>query len=177
MAELLGRPTTAEAAADPLRPIFASLLTGRSLSEGVLPSTLGLAPLDILRLWKEYFPGDPLRLADGKSDDIPELADLINLLLEYRAGQRDSEAWMAVIVAYGCAGRDHLWQDLGLADRGELTVLMEGAFPALAALNTGDMKWKKFIYRHYCDREGIYVCPAPSCGVCVDYGKCFASEE
>jgi nitrogen fixation protein NifQ len=41
----------------------------------------------------------------------------------------------------------------------------------------GDMKWKKFIYRHYCTREGIYVCPAPSCGECSDYSKCFAKEE
>jgi nitrogen fixation protein NifQ len=54
---------------------------------------------------------------------------------------------------------------------------METGFPALAALNTGDMKWKKFIYRQYCARDGIYVCPAPSCGVCIDYAKCFAPEE
>jgi nitrogen fixation protein NifQ len=66
---------------------------------------------------------------------------------------------------------------LGLANRGELSLLMNTAFPTLAALNVGDMKWKKFIYRHCCTREGIYVCPAPSCGGCSDYSKCFAKEE
>jgi nitrogen fixation protein NifQ len=54
---------------------------------------------------------------------------------------------------------------------------MNTAFPRLAALNVGDMKWKKFIYRFYCSREGIYVCPAPSCGECSDYSQCFAKEE
>jgi nitrogen fixation protein NifQ len=88
-----------------------------------------------------------------------------------------SETWMAQIVARGCAGRDHLWQDLGLANRGELTMLMNTAFSTLAALNTGDMKWKKFIYRHYCAKEGIYVCPAPSCSACSDYDKCHAPEH
>ena len=43
--------------------------------------------------------------------------------------------------------------------------------------NTGDMKWKKFLYRQFCSREGIYVCPAPSCGVCKDYAKCFGPEN
>lgn len=177
VAELLGRPASPEATADPLRPIFASLLAGRSLNEGVLPATLGLAPHVFQRLWEEYFPGPHLRLGNGSAEDIPELTDIINLLLEYRPGQRESESWMAQIVAWGCAGRDHLWQDLGLADRGELSTLMTTAFPALAQLNTGDMKWKKFIYRHYCARDGIYVCPAPSCGVCADYAKCFAPED
>lgn len=177
VAELLGRPAAAEAAADPLRPILASLLAGRSLHEGVLPATLGLAPHVFRQLWERYFPGDHLRLQNGAAEDIPELTDLINLLLDYRAGRGEAEAWMAQIVAWGCAGRDHLWQDLGLANRKELSILMESAFPALAALNTGDMKWKKFIYRHYCARDGIYVCPAPSCGECADYAKCFAPEE
>ena len=109
--------------------------------------------------------------------DIPELDDIEHLLLDYRAGGRDSEVWLARIAACGCAGRDHLWQDLGLANRKELSLLMESAFPTLAELNVGDMKWKKFIYRQYCARDGIYVCPAPSCGVCIDYAKCFAPEE
>ena len=82
-----------------------------------------------------------------------------------------------VLAAEGGFASHQLWQDLGLADRGELSVLMGEAFPGLAALNTGDMKWKKFIYRHYCSRDGIYVCPAPSCGECADYARCFAPED
>lgn len=177
VAELLGRQGSRHAAVDPLRPILASLLAGRALNEGVLPATLGLQPHVFRRMWNEYFPGPQLRLENGRAEDIPELADLIELLLEYRLGRRESENWLAQIVARGCAGRDHLWQDLGLANRGELSVLMQTAFFRLAELNNADMKWKKFIYRHYCSREGIYVCPAPSCGVCTDYANCFAPEE
>lgn len=176
-AELLGRPARAAALADPLRPVLASMLTGRSLNQGVLTATLGLPADRFALLLESYFPGDAVMLNNGPGEDIVELDDLLQLLLEYRAGLRASEAWLAHIVAYSCCGRNHLWQDLGLANRDELSLLMNTAFPTLAALNVGDMKWKKFIYRHYCTREGIYVCPAPSCGECADYSKCFAKED
>jgi nitrogen fixation protein NifQ len=177
MTELLGRSVTAVVHADPLRPTLASLLAGRSLNEGVLPATLGLTSEVFQQVLTTYFPGPTLRLQDGGCQDIPELDDLIQLLQDYRAGRTESELWIARIVAYGCAGRDHLWHDLGLANRGELSALMATAFPALAVLNVGDMKWKKFLYRHYCARDGIYVCPAPSCSECIDFSRCFAPED
>jgi nitrogen fixation protein NifQ len=176
LTELLGRPAQTHAAADPLRPVLASLLAGRSLNQGVLTATLGLSESAFQTLWTEYFPGAHLNLVNGPGENIVELEDLLLLLLEYRAGARESEVWLAHIVAYSCCGRNHLWQDLGLANRGELSLLMNTAFPGFAALNTGDMKWKKFIYHFYCKREGIYVCPAPSCGECADHAKCFAPE-
>ncbi len=175
--ELMGRPASAEALSDPLRPVLASMLTGRALGQGVLTSTLDLPEATFLALWDGYFPGDTVQLHNGPGEDIVEFEDLLNLLLEYRAGVRESEVWMAHIVAYACCGRNHLWQDLGLENRAELSLLMNTAFPTLGTLNSGDMKWKKFIYRHYCSREGIYVCPAPSCGECADYNKCFSKEE
>lgn len=175
-ADLLARPALASALADPLRPVLASLLAGRSLNLGVLSATLGLPEAAFQTLWHNYFAGAQLNLTDGPGEVIAELEDLLHLLLEYRAGVRESEVWLAHIVAYSCCGRNHLWQDLGLADRGELSHLLRTAFPALADLNVGDMKWKKFLYRHYCSREGIYVCPAPSCSECADHDKCFAPE-
>jgi nitrogen fixation protein NifQ len=177
MAELLGRPATSQARNDPLRPILASLLVGRVLNQGRMPATLGLARPEFQQLWDRYFPGPALELQGTQDEASAELTDLIDLLLECRAGQQPSEVWLANIVAWGCAGRDHLWQDLGLANRGELSTLMQMAFPSLATLNVTDMKWKKFIYRHYCSKEGIYVCPAPSCGQCSDFNKCHAPEE
>lgn len=177
MQQLLARPGDAAALADPARPVFASMITGRSLGEGILPAGLGLDAAMFEALWQRYFPGPHLPLVAGRHDDIPELDDIEHLLLDCRSGRRESELWLARIVAWGCAGRDHLWQDLGLANRKELSLLMTTGFHPLAALNTGDMKWKKFIYRQYCERDGIYVCPAPSCGECIDYAKCFAPEE
>jgi len=177
VAELLQRPSQDPAASDPLRPVLASLLAGRACQEGVLPARLGLSEADFAQMQQEYFPGQALSVPSGGVLESMELNDIIALLLSYRAGQQPSEVWLARIVAWGCAGRHHLWHDLGLANRGELSLLLTTAFPLLAALNTTDMKWKKFIYRHYCSQEGIYLCPAPSCGECADYAKCHSPEE
>lgn len=82
---------------------------------------------------------------------------------------------MADIVSAGCQGSDHLWQDLGLWNRAELTALMRDSFAPLAARNDKDMKWKKFLYRQLCAAEGLYICRSPSCETCVDYRECFGS--
>jgi nitrogen fixation protein NifQ len=177
LAELIGAPVSSEQMRDPLRPVFASLLTGRFLNQGVLTATLGLPLQSFQTLCQRYFPLARIQMEDGPRADLAEFEDLVQLLLQYRAGKSESEVWLAQIVAHGCGGSDHLWQDLGLGNRSELSLLMNTAFPALAALNTGDMKWKKFIYRHYCAREAIYVCPAPSCGACSDFRNCFSPEE
>jgi nitrogen fixation protein NifQ len=177
MAGLLGRPAAAHAQADPLRVVLASVLTGRCLGQGVLPATLGLPTLAWQTLWADYFAGPALPLRDGPGQDLAERDDLLTLLLGYRAGLGDAEVWLAHSVAHACCGRQHLWQDLGLANRSELSTLMALAFPGLAALNSKNMKWKKFIYRHYRSLEGIYVCPAPSCAQCADNVHCFSPED
>jgi nitrogen fixation protein NifQ len=81
--------------------------------------------------------------------------------------------------AIGLASLDdnHLWQDLQLPSRAQLSALMSQWFPRLAEKNSADMKWKKFLYKQLCDRAEIQACRAPSCGVCSDYGNCFGSEE
>jgi nitrogen fixation protein NifQ len=50
-------------------------------------------------------------------------------------------------------------------------------FPKLFDLNTGDMKWKKFLYKRLCEEEGIYVCRSPSCTECKDHDDCFGPES
>jgi nitrogen fixation protein NifQ len=177
-AELLAMPAaTARAAVDPNRSLLASIVAGQIADTGCLPADLGLGKATHAYLLSEYFPkfdiGGPQRTVEA----IPEWEDLQKLLLDHRACEYPSELLIANIVATACAGRDHLWQDLGLANREELSKLMWVNFPALARANTGDMKWKKFLYRQFCSREGIYTCPAPSCGVCKDYAKCFGPEN
>jgi nitrogen fixation protein NifQ len=74
-------------------------------------------------------------------------------------------------------GNDHLWQDLGLWSRDYLGLLMTQSFPALAAKNEHDMKWKKFLYKQLCEQAGINTCRSPSCEYCTDYLNCFGPEE
>lgn len=83
---------------------------------------------------------------------------------------------LAAIVARRAMEPNHLWQDLGLPSRADLRLLMEKAFPALAARNDANMRWKKFFYRELCEREGFVLCTAPSCGVCTDFSECFGDE-
>jgi len=107
---------------------------------------------------------------------LEELADVRNLLLEFRASDGKRVEWMADVVARAGLFPNHLWQDLGLPDRSWLSALLTRNFPVFAAANTDDMKWKKFIYKALCDRSGLNLCKAPTCSVCCDKPKCFGPE-
>lgn len=177
LADLLATPATAKVAADPNRSLLASLIAGQIADTGCLPAHLGLGRAVHEYLLDTYFPGFDIAGPEREIESIPEWSDLQKLLLDHRACQNASELWLANIVATACAGRDHLWQDLGLQDRNELSQLMWLNFTALASANSSDMKWKKFLYRQFCASEGIYLCPAPSCGECQEHAKCFGPEN
>jgi len=157
--------------------IYASWLHG----ESALPDWLGLEPKAFRTLFGWLFPGSLLPPpVQGKSIDPnrqPEIAELVQLMLQHRANSYPEEPWIAQIIAVACMGSDHLWQDLGLFSRKELSALISRNFPALAAKNTRDMKWKRFFYKQLCETEGIYTCRSPSCEVCTDYAVCFGPEE
>jgi len=168
------------AAGLPNDDLFARMIASQAVGLGALPPGLGLFGPDYVALLARHFPGAGLPApTDRPAFDpggMPERDDLLALLLDHVAGRDDSERSMAAIVVVACMGGDHLWQDLGLWNRADLSRLMNENFPALSAKNDRDMKWKKFLYRQVCEREGIHVCPAPACQVCVDYAKCFGPE-
>ncbi len=165
----------------PNEDLFAKMLASQHAGMGALPAGLGLDDGAFAALVVRHFPYlDMQALPRPCGSDAARLAerqDLIDLMLEHRAGRDPSEDWMARIVAAACMGGDHLWQDLGLWSRKDLSRLMTENFPHLAAKNVHDMKWKRFLYKQLCQREGVYVCRAPSCEVCVDYVHCFGPEE
>lgn len=161
---------------------YACILSSWQMGLGDMPDDLGLGAVDYKALLGLHFPQlekTELILADRKNtlqrDD--ERHEVYKLLISYRAGHSVSEAWMAKIVAQACQGQDHLWQDMGLWSRGQLSELLQTNFPLFAKKNTQNMKWKKFIYKQLCLTEGIYVCRAPSCEVCDDYDDCFGDES
>jgi nitrogen fixation protein NifQ len=108
---------------------------------------------------------------------LDEFDDLLGLLLDHRTYNDDKSRWLAHAIATASMADNHLWQDLGLPSRAELSWLMQSHFTSLALRNSGDMKWKKFFYRQLCERAGLTVCRSPSCGVCSDYQQCFGPEE
>lgn len=160
---------------------LACMLASRVAGEDGLTTDWGLAYTEFVTLMCFHFPG-----YDYKSFQPPgvtgdeirhdEQAELIDLMTNHCAGESPSARWMASIVAAGCLGSDHLWQDLGLWCRDDLSSLMQRNFPSLAEKNIHNMKWKKFLYKQLCMGEGVYVCRSPSCEVCVDYDECFGPE-
>ena len=162
---------------------LAQMLATHYSGGGSLPTGLGLIPADFAALLHRRFPG---ALLPATPHPIPlhwdlrlleEREELVKLLQLHRAEQDESEVWISTIVAAGCMSSDHLWQDLGLWSRRELSALMVRNFPALAAKNDRDMKWKKFLYKQLCQQEGVYLCRAPACELCADYSHCFGPED
>jgi nitrogen fixation protein NifQ len=124
-------------------------------------------------------PPPPAHIAARRGPRDDEVEEVFALLMEHAdpgAGTPAECAAVAEAVAVACLGDDHLWQDLQLASRSELSALMTRWFPSLAAKNVFDMKWKRFLYKQLCDRTQL-SCRAPSCGVCSDYARCFGAED
>ena len=70
-------------------------------------------------------------------------------------------------------GPNHLWEDLGLGSRDQLNALMQEHFSSLKAINTHNMRWKKFFYRTLCERAEVLICKSPHCKQCEDHPLCF----
>ena len=160
---------------------LAAMLASRDAGVGALPFGLGLSPEGYRDMAARHFPHASVTPAlDGEAvpaERRAEFDELLGLLLTHRGSDDPSVAWMAEIVAVGCLASDHLWQDLGLFARDELSALMRRNFPRLAARNDRNMKWKRFLYKQLCEAEGIYVCRSPSCEVCTDYAACFGPAD
>ncbi|OQK15601.1 hydrogenase [Methyloprofundus sedimenti] len=161
-----------------LAKILASWLTGKS----VLPDYLGLEPAQFALMQETYFPHViiPESAPSGSKLDYArmlEKEDLVQLLLFFSPNKDIENGWIIDLVVSACLGSDHLWQDIGFWQRKDLSAFLAHNFPHLAERNNKDMKWKKFLYKQLCEAEGLYLCRAPSCEVCVDYSGCFGSEE
>lgn len=159
--------------------------------EQSLTDALGLSPDTLTKIINRYFPDAPETMPELLSpaalrrahetfdieDEALEEEDLRRLIMSYRAGKQDEEAWLARIVARRSLCENHLWQDLGLRNRDELNAMLRRHFPAMVEANAANMKWKKFFYRQMCQMEGMLVCKSPNCETCTDHAICFDEES
>lgn len=160
----------------PMSIAFAGVIA-EAFKAGRRPLIRGLDERGFAGLMQNYFPG--LTLSNGCMGDaveIDEYDDLITLLMAHRRHPSTALEWLSHAIASASFGANHLWQDMGLPNRTVLSQLIRDAFPALAAKNTGDMKWKKFFYRQLCEHEEILICKSPNCADCRDYQLCFGPE-
>jgi nitrogen fixation protein NifQ len=148
----------------------------RGVAEGV-----GIEKPALMELVSAMFPATKA-VFDGLIADTAIVFDeeeqsLRDILGMYSTGAGRLERQLAAVIARRCKSPHHLWQDLGLRDRDELSKLMTRHFARLAEKNQHNMKWKKFLYRMVCRSEGFSLCTAPVCSECDDFADCFGAED
>lgn len=182
-ASLMQHAAAAEDAADvhAVACILALALWEAGEASRPATETAGLAGDDLCALAAAFFPSAGAMFAGLRGRPQPFAGVDEECLRELlRAGTSTGSAFegrLADMVARRCLRPNHLWQDLGLCNRDELSGLMERHFAPLAARNRADMKWKKFFYRTICRDEGYMLCAAPSCAECDDFDVCFGDES
>ena len=148
---------------------------------GSFTGALGISGSTLRRNVERYFPGTLEGLEMFKLDAEPAVNEdekcLRELLWRFRTTSSPINSLLTFLVARRATRPNHLWQDLGLANRDELSRLMLRHFAALARRNDQDMKWKKFFYRMICRDDGFSMCAAPCCSECGDFEACFGSES
>ncbi len=150
--------------------------SGRSLTDA-----LGISGKALRHACEQYFPGALVHLEQFGLDGEPVVDEdeqcLRELLGRSRSAAGAPSSLLSILIARRSTRPKHLWQDLGLSNRGELSTLMLRHFAPLAMRNNQDMKWKKFFYRLICRDEGFRLCAAPSCSECNDFENCFGDES
>ncbi|WP_316150023.1 nitrogen fixation protein NifQ [Cupriavidus sp. BIC8F] len=158
-----------------------------SAAAGCLPrfaQWLGLPPDEFRLMLDACFPG--AATAGWQPDAAPadpgalpcEFGDLVEMLWSGQSAGADPRLvrWAAHALACGCFGRTHLWQDMGLSGREDVSNLLRQMFEPVFLGNTTDMKWKKFFYHRVCERLDLHPCPEPSCSGCDQFENCHGSE-
>jgi nitrogen fixation protein NifQ len=161
--------------------VLASILAVAWAGSGPAAEQAGLAADDLASLIARWFPDAHLSVelssAPLGSALDEEAAMVRDLLLAHRSTPGDIGRWLAAMIARRAMEPNHLWEDLGLRGRMELTQLLTRHFGPIAARNTHNMRWKRFFYRALCEAEGFVMCKAPVCTSCSDFHLCFGEES
>ena len=159
--------------------ILASILSLASTEEGSLSERVGLAPHEIDAMARRWFPHAHRILtgAAGNFVEDEETALLRNLLRSYVSRKTEISGWLACLIARRALEPNHLWEDLGLRERSELTRMLHRHFGPLAERNINNMRWKRFFYRMLCEDDGFLMCATPVCTECNEFNECFGEES
>jgi nitrogen fixation protein NifQ len=173
------RATRAEllaASADPRSPdtvLFATLLAAHDET--------GLSQEQLALLYDRHFRAMPVQRLGVliRSEEQAGFVKALSAFLLSHAAESvdlaDAEC-LASIIAHACLRPDHLWRDLGLNGRDEVTDMLSRYFPVLVARNVDGMRWKKFLARELALSLGLAPRPAPGCPGCEDFAYCFGDK-
>jgi nitrogen fixation protein NifQ len=161
--------------------VLACILAAAAMDDGSLAERAGLADEDLAGLLQHSFPwiqtGDLKQVLRSDRTEDDEIVMVRDLLLAQRSTEGEVGRWLAAMIARRSLEPNHLWEDLGLRERSELSRLLERHFAPLAARNTGNMRWKRFFYRMLCEDDGFVMCTTPVCTQCNDFELCFGDES
>ena len=146
--------------------------------------TLGLPWSEWRMLLDESLVSVPVSLSEGRfllmRSSIPQVfRDLVDMLLDHASPASDalSTRWAAHVIAAACLGNRHLWEDLGLSGRAEVTALLDHYFQPLARRRDTNLRWKRFLFLELGARRGEADMRPPGCARCGDFRLCFGDSE
>ncbi|MFD1560688.1 nitrogen fixation protein NifQ [Paraburkholderia silviterrae] len=161
--------------------LFARLVAAREV-RGEL-ALLGLSAHAFTALAQRYFVADavapwlhpPHRAPVVDATHATFVASMREFLIGLAAPDVDAAdaQCLATILAHACLRPDHLWRDLGLAGRDDVTAMLTRFFPEVVARNREGLRWKKLLARELARATGGVPGPAPGCPGCEDFGFCF----
>ena len=168
---------------------FFATVIGKSLAHRDLART-GLPPAALAEVLASLFPGAQagsgaalaaLRAqllayaARGLASPQSDFTRLLRVLLDACSGPAATTPWVTSVLAHACLRPDHLWRDLGLSGRDDVTALLTRHYPGLVARNTGNLRWKKFLAYSAFAHAGLPAQTAPGCAHCEDHGLCYGT--
>lgn len=170
--------------------VFFATVIAKSLTQRNLARS-GLAPAELARALDSLFPGAldsaepalaelgaqyPAYAASGLADPQPGFTLLLRALLRvYGTPASAITPLVTSVLAHACLRPDHLWRDLGLRGREDVTALLTRHYPGLVARNTHNLRWKKFLAYSAFEYAGLPVTAAPGCADCEDHGFCYGA--
>ncbi|CUJ47710.1 nitrogen fixation protein NifQ [Achromobacter xylosoxidans] len=188
--DALASALLAHASSDHPDARFFATVIGKSLAHGDLART-GLSSVELAEVLASVFPGTQdgatAALADlqarllayatpGQASPQPDFTRLLRVLLEACGGPAVTTPWVTSVLAHACLRPDHLWRDLGLKDRDDVTALLTRHYPGLVARNTQNLRWKKFLAYSAFEHAGLPAAAAPGCSDCEDRGFCYGAS-
>lgn len=161
------------------RHVLASILAVAATADGIEAERTGLSAADLGALLAAWFPlaGTIVSASGGPTTDDDEIVMVRDLLLAQRSSTSEAGRLLPAMIARRAMEPNHLWEDLGLRDRSELSRLLARHFAPLAVRNTRNMRWKRFFYRMLCEDDGLVMCSTPVCSNCNDFQLCFGDES
>ncbi|MGD5012145.1 nitrogen fixation protein NifQ, partial [Xanthomonas citri pv. citri] len=107
------------------RHVLASILAASVMDGGQIAERAGLAEQELNELLAQCFPSAGVRAfawdARSDRDGDDETAMVRDLLLAQRSTDGEIGRWLAAMVARRAMEPNHLWEDLGLRERPELS--------------------------------------------------------